>query len=310
MIRSNIGATSGSVKLAGSLWVPTNRAPSKLLLMYPGSGPSDRDNDVFFPPIRRALIDAGVAVASFDKRGVGSSSGNWLEAGIDDQAADLCAFLQETRSLVPGIPIGLFGHSQGGWVVLEAAHSASVDFVITSSGPAVTPRVQEEFSTRNGLVGIHTGEPPISDLLRSYGELLDRLSAGDSFEQVSEWMNEPMRSASFAALKNVGAFIPDDAAVWRFAHLLINYDPTEALAALRVPLLALLGSVDMVVPVVQSVKVLRAVVKPELLIVRVIDGGDHRMQFPASGAFAPDYLPALVNFVAEMAVSTGQRHRE
>jgi hypothetical protein len=41
--------------------------------MHPGSGPSDRDNDVLFPPIRDALLAAGIAVCSFDKRGAGES---------------------------------------------------------------------------------------------------------------------------------------------------------------------------------------------------------------------------------------------
>jgi hypothetical protein len=32
--------------------------------MHPGSGPSDRHNDVFFPPIREHLLGAGIAVSS------------------------------------------------------------------------------------------------------------------------------------------------------------------------------------------------------------------------------------------------------
>ena len=68
--------------------------------MHPGSGPSDRDNDVFFPPIREHLLDAGVAVCSFDKRGVGGSTGRWEEAGIVEQADDLLACLHE-RSVTP-----------------------------------------------------------------------------------------------------------------------------------------------------------------------------------------------------------------
>src|SRR5947207_18464 len=88
--------------------------------MHPGSGPSDRDNDVLFPPIREHLLRAGIAVCSFDKRGVGGSAGSWLEAGLYEQAGDLIAalavFESESRR---GLPLGLFGHSQGGWVVVE-----------------------------------------------------------------------------------------------------------------------------------------------------------------------------------------------
>lgn len=67
--------------LAGTLWLPESSRVAATVLMHPGSGPSDRDNDVFFPPIRKHLLHAGFAVCSFDKRGVGGSTGRWQEAG-------------------------------------------------------------------------------------------------------------------------------------------------------------------------------------------------------------------------------------
>src|SRR5438309_6598429 len=112
---------SGDVSLAGSLHLPPATITAGVL-MHPGSGPSDRDNDVFFPPIREHLLAAGIAVCSFDKRGVGGSSGRWQDAGIAAKADDLVAALAAFRAASPpGLPIGLFGHSQGGWVVVEAA---------------------------------------------------------------------------------------------------------------------------------------------------------------------------------------------
>lgn len=297
MSRSDITATNGSTVLAGSLWVPDGRAPTSLIVMHPGSGPSDRDNDVFFPPIRQALIDSGVAVASFDKRGVGSSSGSWLEAGIVDQAADLYAGVQAARTLVPrGIPVGLFGHSQGGWVVLEAAAATAANFVITSSGPAVTPRVQEAFSAGRGLASLDANGAQVSDALRLLGELFDRLSAAEPYERASEWMNDPQRSDSFSVLESAGAFVPRSADLWELARLIIDYDPATALAALRVPLLAILGSADNVVPVDVCARVFRDLVRPELLTLRILEGGDHRMGQADSGGFVPEYLPTLVNF--------------
>ena len=83
-------------------------------------GPSDRDNDVYFPAIRAGLLDHGIAVASFDKRGVGESVGDWRDTGPAEQAADVAAQLACLRAEgVDPARLGLFGHSQGGWVVLE-----------------------------------------------------------------------------------------------------------------------------------------------------------------------------------------------
>ena len=131
---------SGDVRLAGTLWLPT-RAPTVAVVMHPGSGPSDRDNDIFFPPIREHLLTSGFAVCSFDKRGVGGSSGRWEEAGILEQANDLLRCVEALASDQElGVPIGIFGHSQGGWVVVEAgSRGVPLAFVVSSSGPGVTP---------------------------------------------------------------------------------------------------------------------------------------------------------------------------
>ena len=138
--RLELEADSGGVRLAGTLWCPAGDAVAGVL-MHPGSGPSDRDNDVLFPPIREHLLRAGIAVCSFDKRGVGGSAGSWLEAGLYEQADDLLAALAVFESESPrDLPLGLFGHSQGGWVVVEAAsRGVPVAFVITNSGPGVSP---------------------------------------------------------------------------------------------------------------------------------------------------------------------------
>jgi uncharacterized protein len=294
MPKIDVGATNGTASLAGSIWSPEDRPPLALILMYPGSGPSDRDNDIFFPPIRRAFLSAGFAVVSFDKRGVGASTGTWLEAGISDQADDLVAFLSVARAAVPDVPVGLFGHSQGGWVVIEASACANPDFLITSSGPSVTPRVQEEFSTRASLEGDHAAK----EMLQSFSELLDR--AGNPWKEVADWMAETQRAEHFVELMRVGAFVPDCPELWGFAELIMKHDPAFALSELTVPLLVVLGSADTVVPVEESAVVYRRSVRPDLLELRILEGGDHRMQHPGTVVFLPEYLPTLATFAGDV----------
>ena len=72
-------ATNGELVLAGTLHRPDGEARATVL-MVPGSGPSDRDNDVYFPAIRAGLLERGIAAASFDKRGVGESGGDWRDS--------------------------------------------------------------------------------------------------------------------------------------------------------------------------------------------------------------------------------------
>src|SRR3954453_5592457 len=108
-----IQAQSGSVRLTGTLHSPVEPA-SATLLMHPGSGPSTRDNDVYFPEIRASLLRSGIAVASFDKRGVGASTGDWRDAGIVKQADDVAAAVDALIGEGVTQPLGVFGHSQGG----------------------------------------------------------------------------------------------------------------------------------------------------------------------------------------------------
>jgi pimeloyl-ACP methyl ester carboxylesterase len=131
---------SGDVVLAGSLWLPETRLVSGVV-MVGGSGDADRDNDVLFPPIREHLLLNGIAVLSYDKRGVGRSTGSWRSSTLFDLADDaesaLELLLAETRLGSAGV----FGHSQGGWVVsIVASRQPRVAWMITNSGPGVSPR--------------------------------------------------------------------------------------------------------------------------------------------------------------------------
>jgi pimeloyl-ACP methyl ester carboxylesterase len=281
-------AVNDGVGLAGSLWRPS--AAQALILMHPGSGPSDRDNDVLFPPIRAALLGAGAAVCSFDKRGVGESSGSWLGADIATQAGDLEAGLAVARAAVPGVPVGLFGHSQGGWVVLAAAAAVRPDFVITNSGPAVTPREQETYSTGCRLRRLGWDDAALRSGLDTFAAVLDSL-AGPYAREWPRLRDRPI----LAELIDAGVFIPDNEQLWSFTAGILDYDPRPALERLDVPLLALLGADDDIVPVQRSAEVFRSAVRRDLLDLRIVPGGDHRFQ--AGDEFVPGYLDAITGFV-------------
>jgi pimeloyl-ACP methyl ester carboxylesterase len=295
----SITADNEGIILAGSLWEPPG-IPAALLLMHPGSGPSDRDNDVLFPPIRATLLAAGIAVCSFDKRGVGESGGSWLTADIHTQATDLAVSLAAARAALPDVRAGLFGHSQGGWVVLEALHQVAADFVVTNSGPGVSPRVQEIFSTGNQLDRLPLSADGRAAAVAVFADLMELVGRRVPYRTAAAWLAEPTRADALAALVDAGAFVPDEESLWNFAMMLIDHDPVPALQQVRVPLLAMFGGQDMVVPVAASVQRYRAAVPEPLLNVRVLPGGDHRMQTGDDDAFVPGYLDELVGFISSV----------
>jgi len=298
--------------LAGSLWLPDGAARA-LVLMHPGSGPSDRDNDVFFPPIRAALLAVGAAVASYDKRGVGESEGSWLTASVTDQADDVVAGLGAARSALAGagvtpgrhrsgdgLPTVLFGHSQGGWVVLEAAARAEAAGVVTSSGPAVTPGEQERFSTATTVRRAGWPDHDAAEALAAFDGLMSLAERGAGYGELRAWSEDRARRDLLERLAALGAFVPTSREIWRLATLLVGHDPAEALRRLDVPLLAVFGADDGVVPVERSVAVLRETVRPGLLDVAVLPGGDHRLE-GSDDAFVPGYPDVVVEFVERVA---------
>ena len=166
--------SSGDVVLAGWLAVPGRDEALAGVLLVGGSGASDRDNGTYFPPIREHLVDAGIAVLSYDKRGVGSSSGDWLDSTLDDLAADATAalgFLCAQPEVRAGTA-GLLGHSEGGWVALRAAAGRDdVPWVITSGCPGMSPAAQE----RHALAGVlrRAGEQDAGSMLALFDRLVE-----------------------------------------------------------------------------------------------------------------------------------------
>ena len=290
----DLAAKNGDVTLAGTLWLPAV-APKAAVLMHPGSGPSDRDNDVFYPPIREHLLGAGIAVASFDKRGVGGSGGRWEDAGIveqaDDALAGVAAFAKEVA-----VPIGLFGHSQGGWVVVEAAgRSADVAFVVSSSGPGVTPAEQERYSAVRYLQSKGLPSDRFDSAMRDFDLLVGLMREGVAFDDARRRIEADKLASAYDELDL--PFVPEDEAVWDFACTIIEYDPRPALERIRVPILALFGGADTIVPVEESVVVYRDAVRTELLTVELFPGANHRIQVGDPPLMADGYLEALSSFI-------------
>jgi len=282
MQERELEAMSGAVALAGSLHLP-DAAARGCVLMHPGSGPSNRWNDGYFDQIRDHLVEHGVAVAAFDKRGVGGSTGRWEDAGIVAQADDALAALDVVRRVpeLGGVPIGLFGHSQGGWVVIEAASRETVSFVICNSGPGVTPAQQERFALISSLPA---GDDPAPHLAK-FDRGLALARAGAPFHAVMMYADD------------LDPYVPEDEASWEFWVGMLDHDPRPALEQLRVPVLAVFGVDDRIVPVLQSVEVFAHAVDEGLLTLAVIPGANHRLQRGDPPRLAEGYLDVLTDFL-------------
>jgi pimeloyl-ACP methyl ester carboxylesterase len=285
-------ATNGELVLAGTLHLPDGE-PRATVLMVPGSGPSDRDNDGYFPTIRAGLLDRGIAAASFDKRGVGESAGDWCDTDASQQASDVLAQLACLRNTPPvhSDRLGLFGHSQGGWVVLEVgAADPSVAFVVTNSGPGVTMARQELFATEAHMTAGGAPATAVSGALEGLGAIFALVRSGADFETVKEAAGDDGQG-------------PGNAAELDLIRRLLDHDPRPALERLTCPLLAIFGEQDLQVPVEESMAIFRAARSgsPGDLDVEIFGGADHRLQAGEPSALHPDYAATLGDWIIRQA---------
>src|SRR4030095_14749263 len=139
-VERSVTAPGPGGPLAGTLVDAGTDSP--VVLIIPGSGPTDRDGNnplgVKASPYRmlaEALAREGVSTVRIDKRGMFGRKGAVVDANrvrIADYARDTHAWISSIRRLTGVQCIWVLGHSEGGLVALTAAQRpAGICGVIT-----------------------------------------------------------------------------------------------------------------------------------------------------------------------------------
>jgi pimeloyl-ACP methyl ester carboxylesterase len=119
--------------LQGTLLTPADHVKAPVVLIIPGSGPTDRDGDsplgVKAAPYRllaEALAAEGVASARVDKRGMFGSKAaapNPAQVTIADYASDVHAWVTALKAKTGAPCVWVLGHSEGALVAEAAAQN-------------------------------------------------------------------------------------------------------------------------------------------------------------------------------------------
>lgn len=115
---------SDKYTLSGRVTMPkerNHRMPAVIFLVGSGGNSSHTSNYSDFTDffLEQKLLDKGMALMYFDKRGVGQSEGNWSRTDFGQRALDAknAAVYLKTLPFIDSTRIFLVGHSQGGWIV-------------------------------------------------------------------------------------------------------------------------------------------------------------------------------------------------
>lgn len=83
--------------LQGTLILPPDKVHPPLVLIIHGDGPQDRWSGDGYLPLVKFLILQGIGVFSWDKPGVGASTGNWLAQTMSDRAEEVALALNTLK---------------------------------------------------------------------------------------------------------------------------------------------------------------------------------------------------------------------
>ena len=253
--------SSGNAMLAGTLLIPSTTGPHPAVVLLHGSGPQDRNG--YLSIIRHAadhFARHGIAALIYDKRGVGSSTGDWATASFDDMAGDALAaltLLQGRQDINPK-QIGLWGSSQAGWVMAKAASmSKEIAFIISVSagGSGYTVAQQELYNVATEMRANGFSQDEINEVLSTRNLLFDFVRTGTSEKydaairkaqqnaRMKDWLTPP---SSEIDLKKRD--------LW-FLVLDVDFDPVPLWNQYEGPVLGIFGELDASTPVRQVVPI-------------------------------------------------------
>ncbi len=309
------------VRLAGTLTLPQGPGPFPAVVLIAGSGAHTRDETVFGHAIFLVLADHltrhGIAVLRYDKRGLGQSTGDFAAATSRDFASDAEAWVAylRTRPEIDPRRIGLIGHSEGGVIApMVVQGDPKVGFLVLMAGSAVPGDRIIMAQARSIAAAAGAPDAALKANAAIERRFLDAvMSARD---QASA------EAAARAVLRDAGVppAVVDaqvKAASSNWYRFFLGYDPAPALRALRLPVLALIGSKDLQVPADLNLPAFREALTadPEAQVVELPDL-NHLFQTAGTGApseygdieetLSPTALDLITGWILSRGASTAR----
>ncbi|MBB1285564.1 alpha/beta fold hydrolase [Flavisolibacter sp. BT320] len=291
-----------SIQFGATVTKPFGEVPYPAVLLITGSGPQNRDEELFghkpFAVIADDLTKRGFLVLRVDDRGVGQTTGDHRSATSEDFADDVKAGLAYLRSLpeVNKSKIGLLGHSEGGMIAqMVGAEEKDLAFLVLMAAPGIP--VVELMALQNKAILLSGGmnEAAADAYLKLYRPLIAALATTtpEQGEQVAmqvlnNWIKNTPKEMVIATTnirteqdkqKLVASFVRQTVNPW-FQYFL-QYNPDDYVKKLKTKVLALNGDKDVQVTSSANLAGLRASLKksnsPQYDVV-ALEGLNHLFQ--------------------------------
>ena len=289
--------------LTGTLTLPRQGGPYPAVLLITGSGPQDRNEEIFghkpFLLVADYLTRAGIAVLRVDDRGVGGSTRGSRRPTSADFVQDVLAgvgFLRLRPEIDPQ-RVGLIGHSEGGMIApMAAAESDEVAFIVMLAGTAVPGMdiLLEQTKLITRAAGA-TEEQLQAQWEAQYDALLQARAGADSIlvwkavrtliEVQTNRLPEDQRPAD--EVLDAQSTQETSRVLSPWFRFFLDFDPRTVLRTVHVPVLALNGELDLQVPPYQNLPEIEATLRQagnNDVTIREFPGLNHLFQTANTGS--------------------------
>jgi pimeloyl-ACP methyl ester carboxylesterase len=263
---SQVTFENGVDSLSGHYLLPDKGNPKAVILFVHGDGPLEYDAHGYYPLIWERLLRQGFAIFSWDKPGVGESTGNWLAQSMKQRQQEVqsaVTFIRDSYGY-SGSQVGLLGFSQAGWVVPALANNnPDIGFII-GVGFAIDWLEQSWYLTRVRLTqqGAHS-----SAIEAAHAAHL---------KEINFFGQEPSYESYLEKYGHTADPMSED----RYRFVLKNFkvDAAQDYIGLKQPMLLLLGDKDLNVDILNTKEVVETLMGDQQSIqISIIKNATHGM---------------------------------
>jgi uncharacterized protein len=290
-----------SLELSGTLTRPDGPGPFPAVVLVTGSGPQNRDEEIFghkpFLVLADRLTKAGFAVLRYDDRGIGKSTGKFGSATTFDFVSDADAAFDflNNRKDIDVTRSGILGHSEGGLIAeIIAGTRHDIDFIVLLAGTALTG--EKILQLQSALIARASGatEQMISANEEINSKIYSILKKTPDNEKAAVKIRKALEDFTKKnAADNPKAFPEDQieaqirTVTSPWFRTFLTLDPMGYIEKIRCPVLALFGEMDLQVPPAENMKALETGLLfsgNEMYTIEYIPGVNHLFQTATTGS--------------------------
>jgi alpha/beta superfamily hydrolase len=277
--RVNIPTTSGN--LSAVITSPKQQKIKGIIVFVHGDGAQEATQNGGYKPLMERFAKQGYISVSWDKLGVGQSTGNWLMQTMDNRSQEVEEVIDWMEINYPDsvCKIGLWGASQAGWVIPKVMNeNTDIKFSILV-GPAINWMRQGEYNT--GWLVKDSG-----------GTKQEVIQAKQNFATDSQLIEENKSYDEYKKNGGLETMSPDR---YIFIHKNINQDITNDLSKIQEKVYLVLAENDKNIDSSETEKIYTGEINKKHLEVKTIPKVEHQMINPQIAG--SDFLINIVGLI-------------